>query len=364
MAGTLKFEECFWGGDFTSTKGFDSLHVFMKDGQTFTGDVINFFKARAALEETYAKGLQKLAKNAAGTTETGTLRAAWRVITEETMETGRRHADHAKEISTQIEKPIKDLRDQHRTFRKKLEDNLKKTAKTKAQRYSSNEKARERYNTRCRELGTAQDQSNSGTTLPPKEQDKLKAKLNKAKQAAEAADAAYKEAVEKLDEARRIWEGEMVEACHYFQEMEEERRDLLRRKFWDYANRVSNICVFSDKKAESMRLSLEGCDVDTDVQQFIVEKQTGTTRPPPILYHNFYGGPDETVTGVSPQAAAAPVASTPPDNGVSMAFADRRFACMQTCERFVSSDAATFPIYRCLRCRRVCHGGICVRTAR
>lgn len=62
----------------------------MKDGKTFTDDVQQFLKARclrgivstlsvpidppthrAQLEDTYAKGLQKLAKNAAGTSETG-----------------------------------------------------------------------------------------------------------------------------------------------------------------------------------------------------------------------------------------------------------------------------------------------------
>jgi hypothetical protein len=37
----------------------------------------------------------------------------------------------SKAITVQLEKPVKDLRDEQRNFRKKLEETLKKASKTK-----------------------------------------------------------------------------------------------------------------------------------------------------------------------------------------------------------------------------------------
>eukprot|EP00045_Choanoeca_perplexa_P002125 m.23081 g.23081 ORF g.23081 m.23081 type:complete len:365 (+) comp11333_c0_seq1:162-1256(+) len=319
MTSALKFEDCFWGGEFTSTKGFDALHAFMKDGKTFTDDVVNFFKARAQVEDTYAKGLAKLAKNAGGTTETGTLRDAWRVVTEETMETSREHQQLSKVIVANLEKPVRDLRDEQRNFRKKLEEPLKKAAKTKEKRFNANEKARKLYDSRCREAERADEESKAPSLQ--KDQEKLRAKAKKARQAAEAADSAYKEAVDKLDEARRIWEGEMDEACRHFQEMEEERRDLLRRTFWEYSNHVSEISVTVDKRAESMRKTLEQCDVDADVQNFVRERQTGTRRPAPILYQNFYAAPAAALPARAEVPKPAPQSSPAGETYVTAAFA-------------------------------------------
>jgi proline-serine-threonine phosphatase interacting protein 1 len=94
------------GTDFTSTAGFDTLHQRMKDAKQFTDDVATFMRQRcghdcetdpeinyerrlhfsqpshipilrplqnhsALIEETYAKSLMKLAKNAGGAMEIG-----------------------------------------------------------------------------------------------------------------------------------------------------------------------------------------------------------------------------------------------------------------------------------------------------
>ena len=47
------------------------------------------------------------------------------------METGREHQQMSKAVTAHLEKPVKDLRDEQRNFRKKLEETLKKAAKTK-----------------------------------------------------------------------------------------------------------------------------------------------------------------------------------------------------------------------------------------
>ena len=39
---------------------------------------------------------------------------------------------------------------------------------------------------------------------------------------------------------------------------------------------------------ENVRKALESCDVDADIDLFVREKATGTERPTPIPYENYY----------------------------------------------------------------------------
>ncbi|XP_037689256.1 proline-serine-threonine phosphatase-interacting protein 1 isoform X4 [Choloepus didactylus] len=43
-----------------------------------------------------------------------------------------------------------------------------------------------------------------------------------------------------------------------------------------------------EKLYEEVRLTLEGCCVDADIDSFIQAKSTGTEPPAPVLYHNYY----------------------------------------------------------------------------
>ncbi|EGD80717.1 hypothetical protein PTSG_01307 [Salpingoeca rosetta] len=264
MATQPKFVNSFWTRDFTSTEGFDVLHQRMKDSKAFTDDVNKFLRERAAIEETYARNLIKLAKNAAGGSETGSLRTTWDKVKEETTAMGMEHQNLAAQILSQVEKPIKDLREAQRLLRKKLEETLKKAQKDKAKRFNDNEKAKKLYESKCREAERAEEEANKSAALPQKEIDKLKAKARKAKAAAANADTAYHEA---------------ETCCNYFQEMEEERIDLTRRKLWILTNLVASTCVADDDRLEAMRQSLERCDVSGDIQHFISNHRVGTDRP-------------------------------------------------------------------------------------
>eukprot|EP01147_Barroeca_monosierra_P011305 gene11305-3342_t len=281
MSETPKFVNSFWTKDFTSTEGFDVLHQRMKDAKAFTDDVTKFLRERAAIEETYAKSLMKLAKSTGGNADLGSLGFSWEKIKDE-------HQNLSAQIVSEVEKPIKDMREAQRLLRKKLEDTLKRSQKDKAKRYADNEKAKKFYESKCREAERAEEESNKSASLPQKDIDKLKTKARKAKTAAASADSAYHDAVRLLDQARIMWEKEMETCCNYFQEMEEKRIDLIRRKLWALTNLVATAFVADDDHLENMRISLENCSISQDIQNFISTNKIGCERPAPIEYQGFY----------------------------------------------------------------------------
>ncbi|KAF0542826.1 cell division control protein [Gigaspora margarita] len=81
-----------------------------------------------------------------------------------------------------------------------------------------------------------------------------------------------------------------------FQYLEEDRIEFLKKVLWNYANLISSICVVDDESCERIRVCLESCDVDKDIQTFIKERATGPDIPEPPSYVNFYAGSGENGT--------------------------------------------------------------------
>eukprot|EP00049_Salpingoeca_infusionum_P012258 m.223067 g.223067 ORF g.223067 m.223067 type:complete len:356 (-) comp15136_c0_seq2:964-2031(-) len=286
--GEATFKDSFWTEDFNSTQGFDVLHMHMKESKAFSEDLYLFFKQRVQIEERYARDLIKLGEKPLGKTETcTTTRAAWDIIRAETMEIGNIHLQHAKKFSTELELPVKAFKDEQREFRKKIEDTLKKSQKLKTSRYQANDKAKRYYETKFRESEKADEDASKPDVLP-KDLEKLKQKALRAQQTAEQADKAYHATVQQLEQARKLWEKEMEQCAQYFQEMEEERIDMTRRKLWLYANIASECTVIADQRLENMRVQLERVDITADIQEFIRHNQTGSSRPKEIKYQHFH----------------------------------------------------------------------------
>lgn len=50
------------------------------------------------------------------------------------------------------------------------------------------------------------------------------------------------------------------------------------------------LCMYTctHQAFENVRKALESCDVDADIDLFVREKATGTERPTPVPYENYY----------------------------------------------------------------------------
>ena len=100
----------------------------------------------------------------------------------------------------------------------------------------------------------------------------------------------YESAVKVLEETTGRWNKEWKVACDKFQDLEEERLDFTKSSLWAYANIASTVCVSDDASCEKIRLSLEGCEVEKDIANFIKACGTGQEIPDPPKYINFAKG--------------------------------------------------------------------------
>ncbi|CAG8709609.1 5276_t:CDS:2, partial [Dentiscutata heterogama] len=153
--------------------------------------------------------------------------------------------------------------------------------------------AREKYESECLKLPGLFE---SKKTAVGKELEKLNSKIERTQLAAKAADQEYIQMVKIAADATQRWNEDWRLACEKFQYLEEDRIDFLKKELWNYANLISSICVVDDESCERIRLSLENCNADKDIQTFIKERATGPEIPEPPSYVNFYAGSGENGT--------------------------------------------------------------------
>ena len=122
------------------------------------------------------------------------------------------------------------------------------------------------------------------------EERKNKAKLEKTQIQLASNSNEYEASVKVLEETTGRWNKEWKAACDKFQDLEEERLDFTKSSLWSFANIASTVCVSDDASCEKMRLSLEGCEVERDITNFIRDKGTGQEIPDPPKYINFCRG--------------------------------------------------------------------------
>eukprot|EP00731_Ephydatia_muelleri_P016968 Em0010g66a len=233
-----KFATNFWGSEFCSTQGFDTLVQRLKEGKNMCIDYEEYLEKRAKVEKDYSEGLAKLVKANAGKDEIGTLRVSW--------------------------------------------DKVKK---------GERDRSRANYESKCKEADKAEEQcsrAQANRATKPKDLLSMQKRLEGAKLAASSADTNYQETVKALEESRQLWEREMEVLCQKFQELEEQRLTFLRNEMWTYCNLNSQSLIQVDEAYESIRKTLEECNVDQDIDLFVHEHATGTEKPASVLYINYY----------------------------------------------------------------------------
>lgn len=312
MTRTRRFVDAFWGTDYLSTQGFDNIVSRLQDGRKMCKDVMDFIKNRAKIEEDYAKSLLNLAKKAGGATEHGTLRDSWETLRCKTEQTAQLHTDMQQALLDQVTR-LNQLSEQQKEKRKTVEDGVKKQQTLKNNMYKKTMDLKRTYEMKCQEYEKAQKAFDTPQTQQ-KELEKNRVKKDKAKIAADQADAAYHSSVQSLENARQQWEKEMEKACEEFQCLEEERIQHLRNELWIHTNISSQTCVDIDELNEEVRKSLEKCDIDEDIRKFIDEKNTGSERPASIKYESF----NATQSGGRQTLSRRPPEPLPSDRGKTM----------------------------------------------
>uniref|UniRef100_A0A8C7X7P3 Proline-serine-threonine phosphatase interacting protein 2 n=1 Tax=Oryzias sinensis TaxID=183150 RepID=A0A8C7X7P3_9TELE len=248
----LHFKDFFWNSDLTCTNGYDAIIQYLNEGKRTCKEVEDFMKARASIEEKYAKDLLGLSKKVCGHNEMNTLKRSLDIFKLQTEQVSLSHLQLAQSMKEEAKKLEE--------FREKQKEARKKSKKT--------------YEQKCRDKEEADQNVNRNTnTNNTKHMEKT-----------------YQQNVTTMGKLREEWLKEHVKSCEVFEKLSIERINVLRNTIWTHLNQLSQQCVTTDELYEEVRKSLEQCDIQEDVEHFINLRRTGEKPPATVLYENFYSG--------------------------------------------------------------------------
>uniref|UniRef100_H3CQ24 Proline-serine-threonine phosphatase interacting protein 2 n=1 Tax=Tetraodon nigroviridis TaxID=99883 RepID=H3CQ24_TETNG len=287
----LHFKDFFWNVDLTSTGGYDTIIQYLNDGRRTCKEVEDFMKARASIEEKYAKELLSLSKKVCGHTEMNlgsTLKKSLDFFKLQTEQVSLAHLQLAHNVREEAKK-LEEFRLDQKERRKKMEQTIDALHKLKSTQFKKTMEAKKMYEHKCRDKEEADQNVNRNTnTGNAKQMEKLHTKALQAKQNAEEADTFYQQSVKTLAKVREDWIEEHVKACEVFEHLAKERIVFLRNAVWMHLNHLSQQCVTNDELYEEVRRTLEQCSVQKDIDHFVNLRRTGEKPAAPVLYENFY----------------------------------------------------------------------------
>ncbi|XP_042326924.1 proline-serine-threonine phosphatase-interacting protein 1 isoform X2 [Sceloporus undulatus] len=217
-----------------------------------------------------------------------TLKASFEILKQQMESVGHSHIQLAAMLKDEL-KALEEFRERQKEQRKKYESTMERVHKNKLSMYKKTMESKKSYEQKCKEADEAElafERINAAGNQKQTEKSQTKAK--QCKEAANEAERVYKQNIELLDQARVIWEQEHIGTCEAFQLQECDRITILRNSLWVHCNQLSMQCVRDDELYEEVRLSLENCNIDSDMDCFVQNRMTGTEPPTAIGYENYY----------------------------------------------------------------------------
>ncbi|OWZ67968.1 hypothetical protein AYX14_03357 [Cryptococcus neoformans] len=280
----LNYCNAFWGqGD----RGFDVIMARLRGAGRTVEELRAFWKERAAIEDEYAKKLNKLSRFSLGKDEIGDLADSLQHLLSETAQQASYHSSLSNEIRQTVEHPSAELGMRMSNLKKGLQAAVEKAYKNKGLQEGHVQKARDRYEQDCLKLNsyTAQSSLTQG-----KELEKLHTKLDRVRQTIGANENDFKQFVKVLEVTHKKWEQEWKNFCDHVQDLEEDRMAITKDLMWVYANAVSQVCVEDDSSCERIREKLEQFEPINDIVNFAKGWGTGDMIPDPPRFINYSAG--------------------------------------------------------------------------
>ncbi|KAE8537560.1 hypothetical protein D1P53_006267 [Cryptococcus gattii VGV] len=280
----LNYCNAFWGpGD----RGFDVIMARLRGAGRTVEELRTFWKERAAIEDEYAKKLNKLSRSSLGKDEIGDLADSLQHLLSETAQQASYHSSLSNEIRQTVENPSAELGMRMSNLKKGLQAAVEKAHKNKGLQEGHVQKARDRYEQDCLKLNSYTAQS---SLIQGKELEKLHAKLDRVRQTIGSNENDFRQFVKVLEVTHQKWEQEWKNFCDHVQDLEEDRMAITKDLMWVYANAVSQVCVEDDSSCERIREKLEQFEPVNDIVNFAKGWGTGDMIPDPPRFINYSAG--------------------------------------------------------------------------
>ncbi|KAH9507893.1 hypothetical protein Btru_053134 [Bulinus truncatus] len=277
------YENIFWGGDLSSTKGYEALVKRNSESKKMLNDLEEYLKKRSKLESDYSKSLSSLGRSFKQREDFGVLEVTLNLLENRVGLHGQLSYERlVNSFPATCRNCRKKFKEDQTNRRKEYEESLNKMQISKLTQLNKTVQCSDRDTAHA----TFKETSNS-QQAQVKDIERAKSRFTKATEEAEKADNQYKSAVMVLEECHKLWEHEMLTVCQSIQDLDEERIKFMRQEIWDTVNVDSQLALDIDRSCEAVREVMEKCDVASDIQAFISKYSTGETRPEPFTYKHY-----------------------------------------------------------------------------
>ncbi|XP_045137501.1 F-BAR domain only protein 2-like isoform X13 [Portunus trituberculatus] len=285
----VDFCDYFWGEEHN---GWNVLYQNMKQGQTASKELAEFFKERWSIDETYSKSLVKLANKANSNTEKGTYAPIFGVLRQSSEKLSSIHSTTVQRVQELVKEVVKyndELHKKHKVV-KDEESQTEEIVKSIQATSGLAQKAKETYGQRCQDLEKVRRDGAS-----PKELEKAEAKLKKAHDE-------YRSLVDKYNNIREEFEKRMTTSCMNFQSVEETHLVQMLKFVNTY------ICVLQSNHEAMGQVHqdlLNQCSkhsVEKLLDMFALSKHTGLEKPNAMVFEES----ESIGSGVSGQQSPEP----------------------------------------------------------
>ncbi|XP_069009314.1 f-BAR domain only protein 1 isoform X1 [Embiotoca jacksoni] len=268
------FQNNFWG---EKNAGFDVLYHNMKHGQLATKELAEFVRERAAIEETYSKSMNKLAKMASNGSPQGTFAPMWDVFRVSSDKLALCHLELMKKMNDLIRDINKYGDEQVKIHRKTKEEMVGTVEAVQALQVQSGhlQKSKEGYHTKCLELDRLRKEGG-----PQKELEKAELKSKKAAES-------FAVCIEKYNRVGGEFEQKMSESAQKFQEIEETHLRQMKQLIKGYSHSIEDTHVQVGQVHEEFKQNVENIGIDNLIQKFAEQKGTGKERPALVGFEEY-----------------------------------------------------------------------------
>ncbi|XP_022066188.2 F-BAR domain only protein 1 isoform X2 [Acanthochromis polyacanthus] len=268
------FQNNFWG---EKNAGFDVLYHNMKHGQLATKELAEFVRERAAIEETYSKSMNKLAKMASNGSPQGTFAPMWDVFRVSSDKLALCHLELMKKMNDLIRDINKYGDEQVKIHRKTKEEMVGTVEAVQALQVQSGhlQKSKEGYHAKCLELDRLRKEG-----APQKELEKAELKSKKAAES-------FALCIEKYNRVGGEFEQKMSESAQKFQEIEEAHLRQMKQLIKGYSHSIEDTHVQVGQVHEEFKQNVENIGIDNLIQKFAEQKGTGKDRPALVGFEEY-----------------------------------------------------------------------------